>query len=72
MDSAQPANQTAPKLYRFGQKLLAHVGSIRVGPEREVPVWRDMTIAEQFVTAKYQPHQGAKECARRLRQVTAP
>lgn len=61
MDSAQPS----PELYRAGKKLLAHVGSIQVNAKVDVPIWRDMTITHQFMTAKYQPHQGAKECARR-------
>ncbi len=69
-----PPTPGAPQLYRIGKKLLAHVGSIPINPRGVVNVFRDMTIADRFMTAKYQPHQGAKECARRLKQrgVTAP
>lgn len=61
----RPAAEATPKLYRFGKKTLAHVGALARG---RANIWRDMTLATQFLTSKYRPHQGKKECARRLRQ----
>lgn len=59
-----PAEFATPKLHRFGKKTLAHVGS----PSRGANIWRDVTTSLAFLSSKYQPHQGKRECARRLQQ----
>jgi hypothetical protein len=46
---------------------LIHVGKVRIDG-RTYPHYRD---AKAFYGSKYKPHQGKRECARRVRQMAA-
>lgn len=61
-----------PQLHRFGKRTLMYLGAIppkgAPGAKGVTQIWRDVTAQATFANAKYKPHQGEREKARRLRQ----